>query len=623
MNIVHSQTKDTYGNKLVLSILILFMLMIAIMYKIHNSTPSTQNNGFIAPAPSVRTIYILSSKPSALLYAKNGTSPEVFISKLKKFSSFLESIGYKTKITPASEIDSLPKKSVLFVIDSPALKDTTKTQLKTYIQNGGSLFFNFTAGFSDESGNYLGDRFVHEITGLALSKRFGFASFKSDDGSNSLFMTPKMLSPFASYLHNGPSLYVVLYDKLPIYVTPENMKADMLATSFSQATPPVSNNWKESMTVEEAGLGWHGYMGKGKWIYTSLPSYSFYDITEEKEKYKKLLSGMVDFLSKDIISQTYPFVDQKNAIFISEDTEYKFTNFQRFADLAKEYRFPVTAFIVANLAQKPEHQQMMREIAKNPYVEFASHSTTHQKIVGESEAFIINETSGSKKILGTYAKNPIQGFRPPREELNDLMKKHLSSSGFTYILGATEEHLYPEFDQKEPNLLIIPRHGTDDYSYLVNLDWNQHDIVDQMIREAHFVTDLNGIYTLSVHTHLFTYSTNINILRKFFRYLKEHPEFKTLSGKDIYKKVSLAQHIRHSMQTTGNQLVMTVQNDNLQPVKNLHIQLFKSPANKIIKGGVSDKGVTVQLDPRKDVIIIDQLPPQQSIKIFLTLEQKG
>ncbi|RUM65403.1 MAG: hypothetical protein DSZ05_06215, partial [Sulfurospirillum sp.] len=196
---------------------------------------------------------------------------------------------------------------------------------------------------------------------------------------------------------------------------------------------------------------------------------AFYDNLEQKNDFKKLLSGIINYLAKPVTAKIYPFVDNKGAVFISEDTEYKFSNFERFADLAKEYQFPVTAFIVANLAQKPEHQEMMHRIAQNPYVEFASHSTSHKQIVGKSEAYIVNETAGSKKIIDRYASEPIQGFRPPREELNDLMRKHLAKSGFTYILGATEEHLYPKFDK--PNLLIIPRHGTDDFSYLVNLDW--------------------------------------------------------------------------------------------------------------------------------------------------------
>jgi peptidoglycan/xylan/chitin deacetylase (PgdA/CDA1 family) len=612
-----SQEHDSYAGKLILSILVLFALMIAIMYKIQNGEPLPKNNGFVVPAPTHETIYILSSKDSAELYAKNGLSSEEYAAKLKRFAKHLKKIGYKTKIISSSKIGKLPQHAVLLAVDAPALSQTAKDRIKRFLSNGGNLFFNFTTGYSDSKGHYIGDKFVHEITGLNLSKRLGFVSFKGD---GALFMTPKMLSPLATYLNDGTSLTIVLYDKIPFYDTPSKLTPDLFATVFSQAAPTVAKNREQSMRPDESGMGWHGYYGKGKWVYTSFPAYSLYDSGEQTNAFKKLTAGIIDFLANPITTKIYPFIDQESAIFISEDTEYKFTNFQRFADLAQEYKTPVTAFIVAGLAQLPEHKEMMQNIAKNPYVEFASHSTSHKQIVGKDAEYVKNETLGSKLIIDKYAPVPIRGFRPPREELNDLMKKYLSDGGFVYILGATKEFLYPKFDKKFPNLLYIPRHGTDDYSYLVNLDWSQQEIVDQMIKEAHFVTGMNGIYTLSVHTHLFTYGTNINIMRKFFHYLQNHPELKPLSGRQIYMRVALAQNLHQSTNIVGNQLVITLTNDNAMAVKDLNIKLFKHPGSRIIKGGVDNPKVVASVDNLKSTIHLDTVPAKSTIKIYLTLD---
>ena len=620
-DIAYIKPRDNYGASLIFSLLALFALMMLILFKMQNTEPAQQNNnGFIVYPSKHKTLYLLSSKTSALLYTKKGHSLEEYTAKIKTFAKLIHSLGYKTEIISSSKLDKLPQDALLFVVDTPAMKKETTQKLQTFVEKGGNLFFNFTAGFSNEKGEYLGDKFIHEITGLNLSKRLGFVSFKNKN-EGSLFVTSKLLSPFSKYLHRGDSLYVVLYDKIPIFENNSTQKPDILATSFSQATPPIAMDITKSLTAAEAGMAWHGYLKKGKWVYTSMPSYSFYDNSEQKEEFKKLLAGMIDYLSEPIITQMYPFIDNKGAVFISEDTEYKFKNFERFADLAQEYQFPVTAFIVANLAQKPEYKEMMEKIAKNPYVEFASHSTSHQQIVGKDEAYIINETSGSKKILDQFSKTPIQGFRPPREELNPLMKKHLAKSGFTYILGATEEHLYPRFDKKEKNLLIIPRHGTDDFSYLVNLDWDQEKIVNQMIDEAHFVTALNGIYTLSIHTHLFTYSTNINIMKKFFNYLKEHPELKIIGGKELYQKVYLAKNIDHTLEQKEDQFILTINNKNDTAVKDLYMQLFKNPKQKITQGSVNQKNINVEIDNSKSTIHIDTIPPQESIKIYFNIEE--
>ncbi len=620
MRIETMKRPDTYGSVLILAVLVLFGLMLGTLYKINKTnvqevyTPTVQKqHGFMVPeALRKQEIVILSSKKTAEFYINNGSSAEAYSEKIRQFAATIDAIGYKTTILPINKLNTLDKNALVFVIDAQVLGDKNKKEIRTFVKQGGSLFFNFLAGFTDASGNYTGEEFVKSITNLTLSEK-GFASFKEG-----LSLTPKILSPFSSYFKEGKLLSVALYDKLPIYKSSEKEHADIYATAYEQVTPPISKEKTDSFKNNEAALAWHGYAGEGKWVYTSLPSYAFYDIKKDRDSYKKILAGMISFLSQEVLVEPYPYIDQTSVVFVSEDTEYKFTNFQRFADLSQEYKIPVTTFIVANLAALPEHKEMMAQIAKNPYVEFASHSTTHKKIVGESEAFIISETENSKKIIDAFAPQAITGFRPPREELNLLMKQHLAASGFSYVLGANVSYLYPAVDKEEPRIIYIPRHGTDDYSYLVNLDWDQKEIVNQMKEEAAFVTGLGGIYTLSVHTHLFSYSSNIEIIRSFYEYLNNNPSLKPLSGSEIIKRVKAYNNIKQSSKILDNQLIITVTNNNSEEVKNLHLKLFKNPSTKIISGKVS-KGLHVTLYEKEDAIMIDKLPALSTVTLYVTL----
>ncbi len=611
---------DFYAGGLVLAVIVLFALMIGTVYKINTqkeaeslgqgSTIQKKQGFLVPPYKRDRALYIITSRDTAQLYMKNGVSVDMYTQKIKKFTAFLEEMGYSTKTLSINDLSRLKKGDVAFILDAQVLTSKNQSDIYAFVQGGGNLFFNFLAGFSDKQGNYMAEKFVNHITGLQLSEK-GFGTFKEG-----LSATAKMLSPLSEYVDGGKLFPLALYDKLPIYKT-STQEADLYASNYDQVGPPTTKDQHAHFKNDEAAMLWHGYFGKGKWIYTSLPSYAFYDIEKSRERYKKMLAGMVDYLQEDMMVSKYPYIDQASAVFVSEDTEYKFTNFQRFADLAKEYHVPVTAFIVANLANLPEHKAMMARIKKNPFVEFASHSTTHKKIVGESEAFIINETANSKKLIDPFAPRPITGFRPPREELNALMKKHLASSGFTYVLGAADSYLYPLPDKEYPRLIYIPRHGTDDYSYLVNLDWDQKEIGNQIERESQFVTKLNGIYTLSVHTHLFSYSSNIDIIRSFFKYLKKHPELKPLMGKDIIQRVLLASHLKVKSQQKGNQLIVSIDNSNAELVKNLHIKLFKNPSLKIKKGAAS-KGSHVRLFEKEDAIIIDKIPAKSSVVVYLS-----
>ena len=620
MRIETMKRPDSYGAVLIFAVLVLFALMLGVLYKINQnkenvatSPTGVKQHGFIVP-PMAREkkIVLLSSQETAGFYAKNGSSVDAYSKKIKQFASLLNDTGYKTDIVPIEKIDSIDSESIVFVLDAQVISPKNQEAIISFVKRGGALFFNFLAGFTDDKGDFKGEGFVKKITHLNLSDK-GFASF-----NEGLSITPKILSPFSTYMDGGKLLSVALYDKVPIYKQTKEQHADIYATSYDQVSPPVTKDAKNRFLNAEAGMAWHGYLGKGKWIYTSLPSYSFYDTAKEKDMYKKLLSGMINFLSQKALVQPYPYIDQDSAVFISEDTEYKFTNFKRFADLSQEYKVPVTAFIVADLANLPEHAAMMKKIKNNPYVEFASHSTTHKKIVGESEKFIINETANSKTIIDAYAPVPIKGFRPPREELNALMKKHLASSGFSYILGASDNYLYPIADKEEPSLIYIPRHGTDDYSYLVNLDWDQKEIVNLMKEEAEFVTELSGIYTLSVHTHLFSYSSNIDIIRSFYKHLQHHPELKVLNGRELVKRVLLHNNIEYSTKMLDNQLIITLKNNNSVDVKNLHLKIFKNPAQGIVDGQVSGE-LKVTIFEQNSAIMIDSLPANSETTLYITL----
>jgi len=616
---VLKKKSDLYGFVLLILILVITAVMSLAFNQIkdksmESSTPVIQSHlTFRAPTYlQNQKIYILSSSDTASFYSKHGSSAQNYAKSIKNFEIFLSKIGFDVSIVSIDSISSLPPESLLFLLDAQVLSNQDKNSLLNFIEEGGSLFFNFTAGFNDTNNDYLGDNFVSKITKLKLSPK-GFAQFKSG-----LSFTPRLLSPINEYLKEGKWSYVPLYDKIPIYNTRDFQKADLFMTNYSQTSAPMAKGVKDQLSNSESGLIWHGYLGRGKWIYSSLPSYSFYDSDENQNEYAMLLSGMIKFLKDKAIARAFPYIDAKSLVFVSEDTEYKFENFQRFADLAYEYRVPVTAFIVAGLAKLPEHKQMMHKIAKNRFVEFASHSTSHKKIIGMPPNYVKQETIGSKKIIDRYAPQPIIGFRPPREELDLLMKRYLTEGGFAYILGETKSYLYPTIDKDVKRLYFMPRHGTDDYTFLVNLDWDQKQIVQQIINEAEFVHNLDGIYTLSVHTHLFSYSSNINIIRSFFKYLKSHPYLKPLQGRQIIRRVDLYKHMSFETLMSGDELKIIVTNKNQTPVKNLHFQLFKNP-NISIAGGQVEGANSVKVDVLDDEVILDRLAPHSKTVVSIKL----
>ncbi len=565
--------KDNYGLKMLLMIALLLTVMATMFYQIQQKKPTSQNH--VLPIKKAETIYLLKSYATALTYHKNGLAKDKYSQRLGQFDNFITSLGYESRQIQEDEIKSLKKDDILFVIDALSLSKTTKEDIKKFVRDGGNLFFNFTAGFSDENGKYIGEDFVSEITKLKLSPKKKFVTF-----SEGTFLTQRVFSVLENE-NSGILLETSLYDQIPIYKTPKEIKPDFLLTTYDQTTPPLAKDKLNNFTLSQAGGAWHGYLGEGKWFYFNLPSYIFYEKAQNVQEYKEIFTSIIDFFSKKIIVRKFPYADVENIVFVSEDTEFRFENFEKFSSLAQKYEIPVTAFIVSSLAQKRENDAMMRKIAQNPYVEFASHSNLHQKIIDTNETYIKQETVGSKIILDRYAAREILGFRPPREELNSLMIKNLSQGGFKYVLGKTQKYIYPRVDKIEKDLLIIPRHGTDDYSYLISLDWDQKNILNQIKKETEFVTALDGIYTLSIHTHLFAYGSNIKIVEDYFKYLKKHPNLTPLDGKTIAKKVQESRDIYLDYSVIDNKITINIENRGKNMIKNFYTRVFKNPTLKI------------------------------------------
>ncbi len=604
--------RDNYGLKMLLLIVVLTSTLTYTFYKI---TKGPVAPSFVAPIMLNKPIYILKSYTTALTYQKNGVDKNQYTQKIEHFRRYLTSIGYKTKFIKEDKIDTLEKESILFVLDAVALGGETKESIKSFVKNGGNLFFNFTSGFSDEKGAYLKDSFVNEITQLELSDK-NFADFKKG-----IFLTQRLLSVLNN--KNSGILYSTsIYDQIPIFRTPAGKKPDIFLTTYDQTTAPLDEKKNSDFLQEEAGVAWHGYYGKGKYYYMSLPSYIFYDSAKNLDNFKQVTAAIINFLSSEIVIGKFPYIDKENIVFVSQDTEFKFENFIRFSELAKKYKIHTTAFIVSSLAQEEKNVEMVKKISKNPYIEFASHSHLHKKIIDANNSFVKQETAGSKMIIDKYSLKPIIGYRPPREELNSLMKKHLQESGYNYILGKSKQYLYPNLDENYKDILMIPRHGTDDYSYLINLDWDKKQILEQMEKETEFITGLDGIYTLSTHTHLFTYSTNIEIVEEYFKYLKKNPKFQTLDGKSITKRVLQNMSTDISYSILNNTISINISNTADTSVDNFHLRLYKNP-NLKIKLTDSD-GLKIEIKPKTQDIIdinIEHLKPNCQATIFIELKE--
>ncbi len=603
-----------YGVKLAFLILLLTLIF---SYATYNILEKYLPENFAVINISKDKIYILKSDSTLKLFLKYGISKDIYEERLQKFANLLKELSYKPLFIEEKDIDKLHSNDKLALIDTLALRSETASKIKKFIKNGGKILFNYNVAFSDENAKFIGDKFLNSITNLKSNKEYNYINLKKEGG----YLSVKILSPITKFNTNGRRMDLILYDNIPIFNSPDNLKPDAILTNYTQSQTPLIENKFNMLSIKKAGAIWHGEYGDGKWVYFSFPSYALFEAKESVKSFKNLIKGMLNYLNNDVIIRKYPFIDAKNAIFISEDTEYKFENLIRFSNLSQKYKIPVTAFLVGFLTK--EHQDIVKKASKNPFLEFGSHSYSHKKIVGKSDEYIKKEIVGSKELIEKISGKKVFGFRPPREEIDDKMRYYLKKGGYKYVLEQEKDYLLP---YKNEDLMTIPRHGVDDYTYLMNLDWDSKQILSHIIKEASVLKYLNGIYTLSIHTHLIAYGNNIKILEDFFKFLKSHKDFTTLNGYEIYKKLKLNQNISLSKTISAKNIIVTIKNNNKEEVKNFTFEIF--PSKKLILKTITSEisGVNMLFKKKKDgnyIVTIDSLKPKSSLILFISYEKRG
>ena len=556
-----------YGVKAAIFILLMFLLSSSVFYQIFMNYVPFETYAAITKGKD--KIFFLRSRQTIDKLASFGIEKDGYLDRLKQLEQMFFSNGYTIEYVEEKALGDLPKESVLFAFDTIALSDDSVRNIEKYVSKGGFLVFNYHFAYNSEN-SFRDNKVVHKITGLQYPEKYTHISSKE-----SLFLIPRIMSPITSLIDTNAErteLYTV--DSFPLLVSERNQKPDLKLANWALSAPPTIKDEGSEVQIseKESGAVWHGKYKHGNWVYFSFPSYSLFSVEESLPLYSKLLAGVVEFSRKPGVVVGYPYVDTKNVVFVSEDAEHRFPYFKNFITAADKYKIPVSAYCVSSLAEEEQNISLIKQASENKLFEIGSHSHSHKKIIGQSESVIHKEIAGSKEKIDALSGLNLTGFRPPREEMNEVISAKLSESGYTYLLEKNKGYLYPRLLTDE--LYVIPRTATDDYQYLVSLDWSPDSILERMKFETNYITSLDGIYSLSIHTHLLGYKSNINIIENYFEYLNDHKEFTPLNGQQIIDRVITRENISYKLKQTKRNFLISVKNNNGTTVKNLKIRIY-------------------------------------------------
>jgi len=544
----HKNAKIPYEIKALVLGIVLFTISAFMIFQILKEFfyASSLLISVISPSEKIQA-YIYDSPTNENFLESVGVSRNVYRKRLKKLESWmlreLDFIPRVIKIDELKRLNDLKiiKNSVLVLPDVISLSEDEIKLIKEFTKKGGGLLINWYLGFRDENGKYIGGKLVEEL--------FPNVYYKKDlqlKKNEPLFFALKGINPYGIELP-GKKFQIAVYDPLPLFWE-KKLEADALFSNWSIL--PFEN-----LPVNLLGCLMHRSYGKGRIVYFSFPFYSIFEIKEEKEKFNRLFSGIMSYLSGKPAVSVFPLLNSLKGIFLSADTEFMFKNLIFFSDLLKELNIKGTAYCVASLAEK--EKTVFKEASQNNLLEIASHTYTHANL-DSPKTSLEKEIPESKTLLEKLSNRKVWGFRPPMEKISGKVMEKVANAGYKYIFAKpSPASLFPYYSY---GLVVIPRTTRDDFDLMVTEELSDEMVLRNLLKDFTFVSYLNGCFTLSTHTFLLASREKIGILKKFLN-MEVVKKSKFLSGMEYARTFVIFDGIHIEYRASDTKVYVTISNN--------------------------------------------------------------
>ncbi len=295
----------------------------------------------------------------------------------------------------------------------------------------------------------------------------------------------------------------------------------------------------------------------------------------------------------------WPSGHQGAAVF-SQDVEYLFHNALNSVRVLREEGVPGTFFCVSDLAlESPALVRSFAEIG-----EVGSHSDDHGQFKGQPFALQLSRLQKSVTDLKDIAGVRVRGLRPPYELYDQATLKAMAIVGGEYVFGEAGDYepvIVPQLVivEKDPSLglpeekslVIIRRIVTDDHMALVvdSLTDNE-EILRRHRSDLDWIYGLSGLYMFPYHSNLYCLPERVEVLARMVRYAKTL-DLWLATALDVSRWWRLREKVSTKIRSiSGDRLLLSVQNDNSEPVTNLSVAVYlpRQPKAVQVKSGFPD-----------------------------------
>ncbi|MCX6149520.1 MAG: hypothetical protein NTX22_03230 [Ignavibacteriales bacterium] len=457
---------------------------------------------------------ILYSKYTENMLPQGSTWLNDNISTWKKFLD-AEKINYEIINDQKIELGQHYKYDLIVLPGSKSLSDKEISQIKKYIEKGGSIFSTSgTASFSDD-GKWRGWEFFSEVYGLKFTKEITPEEF-------SRIHTLRGNLPLTAGIPTGYPLKIATWDR-PI-------SCEVLDPRTTQVSFWYNFRKEAGLVREEvdksAGIV-YGTYGKGRYVWYGFELNSVIGEQEDFINFEKLFKNSVNWLmyTPTVLVKDWPPTYRAAAIIVPMLTN-KIWNVKNLFGIAKSEDVKMTFFVDPVITD--ENQSLLKELYKygevgdivdigylesvtdtvNKLYDYNTQVIRFKQGKAGLEKIPNVKISGALPLYGLYDENSVQA---------------LVSSGYDYVLtdSLTDRSVPRTLIRGDKKIVSFTKTARDDYEVIRDYGLKEKNFqlytyeedVDRLLFEG-------GLYIFKIHTDYQCSPEYVEVVRDLIRYMK-------------------------------------------------------------------------------------------------------
>ncbi len=457
---------------------------------------------------------------------------------------------------------------ILVLPGSRSLSDLEISQIKKYIDNGGSVFATSGTASYSQNGKWRGWEFFSEVFGLRFSKEI------ATDEITKIHTLRGGLAITAN-IPTGYPLKVATWD--------HPMSVEVLDPRTTQVSFWYNYRLEDGLVREEikksAGIV-YGTYGKGRFVWMGFEINSVIGVQDDYIYFDRLFRNSINWLNNGPAAYIKEWPNGYDAAavispIISDDSYY----IRNLLDVLGSEKVKATFFVDPFEAE--QNQSLIQDLTN--YGEIASlvdlgylsavndtinhlndYKTQFTKLKGARETL---ESASGSKVIGCY---PYYGLFDHNSELA------LINAGYKYIMtdSLTDRSVPKIIIRGENRLLSMTKTARDDYEVIRDFDLIQPEFqfytyqedVDRVLFER-------GMYIMKMHPEYQCKPENIIVVKQIIDDLKKK-NFWITTASEIHNWFSKKNYIEVSIDKRGeSRVVVTVSNPGHEIVNQSVIQI--------------------------------------------------